>query len=113
MLVHQGGDRATITVKTKADAEGICREIRKQELAGVNVVQAIRTARAPVVPTVMPLDPAQLRGVDAELGRRPEVCGQSARACESDADPRRVRRHIVTDRHDHVVAALDKYLLAE
>jgi hypothetical protein len=52
--VHQGGDRATITVKTKGDAEAMCREIRKQELAGVNVVAAIRQARAPVVPTVTP-----------------------------------------------------------
>jgi hypothetical protein len=49
ITVAQGGQRATVTVRSKPDAESLCREIRRQELAGVNVVAAIRKARVPHV----------------------------------------------------------------
>ena len=38
ITIAQGGQRATITVRSKGDAESLCREIRKRELAGENVV---------------------------------------------------------------------------
>jgi hypothetical protein len=62
ITVAQGGERATITIRSKGDAESLCREIRKRELAGENIVQSIRSARfqcgTPDLPTFPPLKTA-------------------------------------------------------
>ncbi len=45
VAIHHDGQRRYITVRSKADAEGLVREIRRQELAGVNVLEAVKSAR--------------------------------------------------------------------
>ena len=70
ITVAQGGQRATITVRSKADAESLCREIRRQELTGVNIVAAMRKARVPDVaaPSAYPtLKQAVLDFIDGQL----------------------------------------------
>jgi len=57
VTVHAGGQREFKVVRSKQDAEELVREIHKRELAGINVLEAIRRARAeriappPVTPT--------------------------------------------------------------
>src|SRR5262249_37279832 len=46
VTVHVDGEREFKTVTTKGDAEALVREIHKQELAGINVIETIRSARA-------------------------------------------------------------------
>ena len=46
VAIHSYGERRYVTVRSKADAEGLVREIRRQELAGVNVLEAVKSARA-------------------------------------------------------------------
>jgi integrase len=46
IAIHANGERRYITVRSKSDAEGLVREIRRQELAGVNVLEAVKSARA-------------------------------------------------------------------
>src|SRR2546426_8055899 len=45
VAIHANGERRYVTVRSKADAEGLVREIRRQELAGVNVLEGIKRAR--------------------------------------------------------------------
>jgi integrase len=56
IAIHANGERRYITVRSKSDAEGLVREIRRQELAGVNVLEAVKSARAatPDVPSSYP-----------------------------------------------------------
>jgi hypothetical protein len=46
VTVHSEGQRERKTVRTEADAKALVQHIHKQELAGNNVVEAIRAARA-------------------------------------------------------------------
>lgn len=46
VTVHQGGRREFKVVKSKQDAIDLVRHVHKQELAGINVVETIRQARA-------------------------------------------------------------------
>jgi integrase len=46
VCVHYDGQRERKTVRTEQDAKDLVRYIHKQELAGINVVEAIRAARA-------------------------------------------------------------------
>jgi hypothetical protein len=48
VCVHYDGQRERKTVRTEQDAKDLVRYIHKQELAGINVVEAIRAARATV-----------------------------------------------------------------
>jgi integrase len=45
VAIHANGERRYVTVRSKSDAEGLVREIRRQELAGVNVLEAVKAAR--------------------------------------------------------------------
>jgi integrase len=45
VAIHANGERRYVTVRSKQDAEGLVREIRRQELAGVNVLEAVKAAR--------------------------------------------------------------------
>jgi integrase len=46
VCVHHNGQRERKTVRTEQDAKDLVRYIHKQELAGINVVEAVRAARA-------------------------------------------------------------------
>jgi integrase len=46
VTVHWQGQRERKTVRSEADAKALVQHIHKQELAGINVVEAIRAARA-------------------------------------------------------------------
>src|SRR5262249_61765207 len=57
ITVHRNRERAYLMVKTKADAEAVCREVQRLELTGTNVVEAMRRARQakpeqPALPTL-------------------------------------------------------------
>ncbi len=65
VAVHWNGDREYKTVHSEADARALIQMIHKQELAGVNVVESIRAARAAVAPSVVPSHP-RLRDAIAE-----------------------------------------------
>jgi integrase len=59
VTVHAGGQREFKTLRSKQDAIDLVRHIHKQELAGINVVETIRAARAraqepAMTPTVYP-----------------------------------------------------------
>ena len=45
VAVYASGERAYVTVRSKADAEALVREIHRQELAGVDVLAGIKSAR--------------------------------------------------------------------
>jgi hypothetical protein len=45
VTVHHGGEREFKTVRSEQDARELVRYIAKQELSGINVVEAIRQAR--------------------------------------------------------------------
>src|SRR5262245_2908820 len=46
VTVHQGGEKILKVVKSKQDAKDLVQYIHKQELAGINVIETIRQARA-------------------------------------------------------------------
>ena len=52
VVVRWQGERETQIVRTKQDAEELVRQVHKQELAGVNVIETIRAARTPTTPAV-------------------------------------------------------------
>ncbi len=52
VAVHWNGEREYKTVHSEQDAKALVQMVHKQELAGVNVVEAIRRARAAVAPPV-------------------------------------------------------------
>jgi integrase len=70
IAVHHNGQRAYVTVRSEQDAKALVREIHRRELAGENVLQAIRTARAatPNAPSQFPtLKVAVLGYIDAQV----------------------------------------------
>ena len=50
VVLHWRGQRQYKSVHSEADAKALVQFVHKQELAGVNVIEAIRTARAPIMP---------------------------------------------------------------
>ena len=50
VTVHSNGEREYKTVRSEADAKALVQHIHKQELAGINVIEAIRKARIAVAP---------------------------------------------------------------
>jgi integrase len=69
VTVHWQGQRERKTVRTEADAKALVQHIHKQELAGINVVEAIRAARAAVAPVVVPTFPTLRDGLTAWVTR--------------------------------------------
>lgn len=59
VTVHHAGEREFKTVHTEQDAKALVQMVHKQELAGVNVVETIRAARA--VPTTAAAQLPRLR----------------------------------------------------
>ena len=46
VTLHQGGEREFVTLKSQQDAKDLAQYVRRQELAGLNVVETMRQARA-------------------------------------------------------------------
>jgi integrase len=52
ITVHRNGQRGFLTVKSEADAKALVRECLRMELAGTDVVAAMKRARQPKAPVV-------------------------------------------------------------
>src|SRR6266699_807202 len=50
IAVHANGERRYVTVKSEADAKALVREVKRLELNGVNVIEAMKSARAATPP---------------------------------------------------------------
>jgi hypothetical protein len=51
VAIYRNGERAYTTVRSEQDAKALVQHVHKMELAGLNVVEAVQTARTPVVAT--------------------------------------------------------------
>ena len=54
IAVHAYGERAYVTVKSEADAKALVREVKRLELNGQNVLDAIKSARSAPPTTTTP-----------------------------------------------------------
>jgi hypothetical protein len=62
--VHSHGGRQFNTVHSEADAKALVQYIHKQELAGINVAEAMQKARATAAPVKVPHVARGRPGVD-------------------------------------------------
>jgi integrase len=78
VVVRWQGERETQIVRSKQDAEDLVRQVHKQELAGVNVIETIRQARTPAEPPIkVPATPfPTLRQALPDWLRRQELAGE-------------------------------------
>src|SRR2546425_9032839 len=69
VTVHSHGQREFKTVRSEADAKALVAHVHKQELSGVNVIEAIQRARATVTvtPTYPALRDALPQWIDAQI----------------------------------------------
>src|SRR5262245_37224952 len=86
IAVHSNGQRAYLTVKSEADAKALCREVKRLELNGQNVLAAIKSARA-TTPAAEPSSfPTMREGVEdfinnqIKVGELREVTGKHYRS---------------------------------
>ena len=104
VAIHANGERRYVTVRSKADAEGLVREIRRQELAGVNVLEGIKRARTntPTQSTTFPtLREALDEWIDGQV--RVAISGSprrkaTARGCACGRIPRLATRPWIRSR---------------
>jgi integrase len=88
VTVHWNRERERVKVDSEQDAKDLVRHVHKLELAGTNVIEAIRHARAPQAPMPAPPAPTFPRLRDA----LPEWLERQAQAGEIRASTERLYR---------------------